>query len=272
MRLSLERSELALAAFAACLLLVALFAPALAQPPYANSFADHRGLWGLANALDVLSNVPFAVAGVWGLMRLRKAGVSTPAYERPAAAVSAGERAAMGLFFIGLIVTAFGSCWYHLAPDDAGLAVDRASMSVAFAGLLALVAASNVSERAGRALGIALLVLGPLSVLAWFRTGNVLPWALVQFGGIPLLALFALRGPRRGGLAVRWGLVLLAYALAKLCEMNDFAVFAATGQLFSGHTLKHLVAAFAAWPVLQALAGRQNAPRGTAAWAPVRRA
>ena len=33
------------------------------------------------------------------------------------------------------------------------------------------------------------LALAPASVAAWFFTGNVLPWAVVQFGGIALLLL-----------------------------------------------------------------------------------
>ena len=44
-------------------------------------------------------------------------------------------------------------------------------------------------------------------------------------------------------------------------EANDPAILQATGELLSGHTLKHVVAAFAAWPViagLSALAQRQN--------------
>jgi hypothetical protein len=44
--------------------------------------------------------------------------------------------------------------------------------------------------------------------------------------------------------------VILAYAAAKLLEMNDHAIFDLTGQLVSGHTLKHLVATLAALPVL----------------------
>jgi hypothetical protein len=47
------------------------------------------------------------------------------------------------------------------------------------------------------------------------------------------------------------------YALAKLLELGDEAVFHATGDGVSGHSLKHLVAGLAAWPVLRAM--RQNA-------------
>jgi hypothetical protein len=95
------------------------------------------------------------------------------------------------------------------------------------------------------------------------HTGNVLPWALVQFGGIALLLLVLATGkPLPGALPVRWSLVLLAYAVAKLFEANDHAIYDATGQLFSGHTLKHVVAAFAAWPVIAAVAARSERQNG----------
>jgi hypothetical protein len=43
------------------------------------------------------------------------------------------------------------------------------------------------------------------------------------------------------------------YALAKLLEANDDAVFHLTQGIISGHSLKHLAACMAAWPVLAAL-------------------
>ena len=43
------------------------------------------------------------------------------------------------------------------------------------------------------------------------------------------------------------------YALAKLLEISDSDVFDVSGHLISGHSLKHGVAAAAAWPVLRAL-------------------
>jgi hypothetical protein len=267
MRLSLTRNEWLLALGAGVLLLVAVLAPALAQPPHANDFADQRVLWGLPHALDVLSNLPFAIAGLLGLRALRRL---------PAAELSNAQRACARLFFAGLLVVAVGSSWYHFQPNDLGLAIDRASMSVAFAGLLGLLVAGLVSERAGAVTAGALLVLGLASVLAWYASGNVLPWAVVQFGGMPLLLLAALTRPRTGGLAVRWSLVLLAYAVAKLFESNDQIVYAAFGELLSGHSLKHVVAALAAWPILHALAvrarGQNVSQMEFAPLAPARRA
>jgi len=258
MRIACTRNEIVLLAAFAALCGLALFGPAIAQPPDAHAFADQRMLWGIPHALDVLSNLPFALAGGWGLAMLARSEIA------------GAQRTCSGLFFVGLLLTAAGSSVYHFAPDDLGLALDRGTMGVAFAGLLGLVAAARVSERAGTLLAAVLLVLAPLSVAAWFGTGNVLPWAVVQFGGIALLLLVLAVGETRPpSLPVRWSLVLLAYALAKLLEANDHAILALTGQWLSGHTLKHLAAAFAAWPVMAALvppARRQNA-RKTAALA-----
>jgi hypothetical protein len=257
----LTRSEGTLLLACVALLLAALFGPHVANPAHAHDFADHRALWGVPCALDVLSNLPFALAGALGLFFLARV---------PQASLERTQRLCAALFFTGLLVTATGSSWYHLAPDDFGLAVDRAAMSVAFAGLLALLAATRVSARAGGLLAAALLVLAPASVLAWLHTGNVLPWAVVQFGGMAVLLLvLATTRPLAGALPVRWGVVLLAYAAAKLLEVNDHAIFAASGELFSGHTLKHVVAAFAAWPVIAAVAARAERQNGRQAAARV---
>jgi hypothetical protein len=259
MRWTLTRVETLLLVSCLALLLGALVAPALAQPPHAHDFADGRPLWGLPCALDVLSNLPFLVAGAIGLWWLQRV---------PPVALSPVHRGCAALFFVGLAATAVASGFYHWAPDDFGLAIDRSGMSVAFAGLLGLLAAVQVSDRAGRTLAIALLVLGPAA--AWFclPSGNVLPWALVQFGGMALVLALAFRAPRQDALQVRWVWVLFAYAVAKLFEVNDHALYEATGQLLSGHTLKHMVAALAAVPVIAAVAAqvhRQNGPAPVAA-------
>nr|WP_249146331.1 hypothetical protein [Bradyrhizobium diazoefficiens] len=56
------------------------------------------------------------------------------------------------------------------------------------------------------------------------------------------------------------GGVVLFYVLAKLFELGDVTVFEATGHLVSGHTLKHLTTALAAWPVIRALRPTGFAP------------
>lgn len=95
-----------------------------------------------------------------------------------------------------------------------------------------------------------------------------MPWAVLQFGGIALMLGLAFLAPRDGALPVPWIAVILAYALAKVLEQTDAQVYHLTHELVSGHTLKHIVASFAALPVLCAMsrAGRplESSSRSTA--------
>lgn len=259
MRHPITRPEARLLAVCGLLLLAALAGPHVGQPGHYHAFAEQRTVWGLPHALDVLSNLPFLLAGGAGLWLLR-AGA--------AACLLPVQRACALLFFAGLVLTAGCSGWYHLQPNDAGLAIDRIGMGVAFAGLLGLLVAAQVSERAGRGVAAAVLLLAPASVAVWSATGNLLPWAVVQGGGLLVMLVFGFGTTRAFSLHVRWAGVLAVYVLAKLLEVADHQVYEASGQLLSGHTLKHLVAAGAAWPVLAALAAArpvQNAVSSAAA-------
>jgi hypothetical protein len=241
------RREATLLWACAALLLAALFGPAVVQPADHHHFADTRTLLDVPFCLDVLSNLAFALWGLAGALALRR----VPADRLPPA-----QRGAAWLFFGGLVATAAASSYYHLAPDDMGLAVDRLGMVLAFGGLLGLAVADRVSERGGRAVALGVLLLGPASVAVWSVTGNVLPWAALQFGGLLVLAGLCAWRPLPGALGLRLGAVIALYAVAKVAEQGDHAVFAFSHGMVSGHTLKHVIAACAAWPVLAALERR----------------
>ena len=140
-------------------------------------------------------------------------------------------------------------------------------MGFAFAGLLGLAAAGRVSERVGAAMGLAVLLLAPVCVHLWAANGNLLAWVVLQFGGMALVLALACVRPRIGAIDIRWGWIIAAYTAAKILELGDHEVYAFTGHLVSGHTLKHVVAALTAWPVICALGAlrfsRQNAARLT---------
>lgn len=245
--LRVRRREGALALVALLLGVLALAAPALQQPAHYHDFADQRAWGALPHALDVLSNAPFALWGAAGLWALARALLRR--------AVDGAQAGLAALFFAGLIVTAGVSSYYHWQPDDAGLAWDRGGMVLAFAGLLGLAALQAVSRRAGIALAAAVLLLGLAAVQHWAVTGNFLPWALLQGGGMVFIGVAACLRPvsPESGLKIRWALVIALYALAKGLELADQPVFELTGQLVSGHSLKHIVASFSAWPVLLAV-------------------
>ena len=220
---------------------------------HGHPFVDARTWWGLPNAMDVLSNAPIALAGLWGLRVQRR--IPGPCHSRQAAQV----------FFIGLLLTGFGSAWYHRAPDADGLVWDRLGMAVTFAGALSLAVAERVGALPARQTLWVALPMAVLSALLPAANGNVLPWAVVQFGGMALIVWLALRKPVPGAIGIRLGVLIGLYALAKGLELGDAAVFHATGDTVSGHSLKHLAAACAAWPVIAALS-----PRGSQALAGLR--
>lgn len=258
---SLSRRERGLLYFCALMLLIGLFGPMLpaADVAIASVFADDRAWHGLPNAMDVVSNLPFLVIGVWGLYRLYRLDrthhealldfpLAPPANDPPDNALDCAW-----LFFAGLIATAVGSAFFHMLPEAPRLAADRAGMAVAFAGLIGMGVCDRVSRRAGWPAAWFVLTAGLLSAEIAQETGNVLPWALVQFGGMALVFTLARATPMRGAFGLKLGWVVFFYALAKVFELCDHAIYEATGQLVSGHTLKHLTASLAGLPVLWAL-------------------
>jgi hypothetical protein len=232
------------------LIALAILGPAVQQPVHQHGFADQR-VWGaLPFAADVLSNLPFMVWGLIGFWALHQSVKSILAH------VLYGLSA---IFFMGLLVTSAASTWYHLQPNDAGLLVDRLGMTVAFAGLLGLAAADRASLRAGALLAGLVLPLGVVSVAYWSISGNVLPWVVLQFGGMGLILWLATRQALPSSLGVRWGWVILIYSLAKVLELADHQIYDLTAHTISGHSLKHIVASFAAWPVISALQTKTKA-------------
>jgi hypothetical protein len=211
-----------------------------------NHFVDGRTWLGIPNAADVLSNLPFALFGVWGLVLQAKHRKAFQPY-------MGRENFVLALFFMGLIFTAAGSMLYHLAPSDSTLLWDRVGMAFAFAGMLGVAASERISARSGIWLGLASLLAGALALLVWSKTSDVLPWMVLQFGCLGLILVLSITRKHAKSLGVSLYAVVAWYALAKVFESNDHAIFQATGQWVSGHTLKHLAAGLAAWPIIRAL-------------------
>lgn len=225
--------------------LAALLVPPVHQDLGYHHFADVRTLGGIPNALNVLSNAPFAIAGAMGLFAIERR-------TRPTALNDVRERWPFALLFAGVFLTAFGSGYYHLAPDSPRLFWDRLPMTLGFMSLFGIVLRERVSERIGSALVPVLVVLGVASVLYWRLNdgegrGDLRLYALVQF--YPLLALplmLLLFRPRYGGTR-ELVMCIVFYALAKALEVLDARIFEATNQIVSGHSLKHLSAAVATY-------------------------
>jgi hypothetical protein len=241
----LSRSEKLLWCLVAALVVLAVALPGMRQDPGYHQFADRRTLMGIPHAMDVLSNVFFLVLGGIGLVYHFTGRLNY---------LNSAMRHSGLVFFLGFVLTALGSAHYHLDPNDRGLVWDRMGMVVAFAGVLGLVASHRVSVRAANLLLPVALIGGVLSV-AWFAaTDSITPYAVMQFGGIGVVAA-ASWSPAHGK-GPNWAAMIAAYALAKVLEMEDARVLHLTQGVVSGHTLKHVFAALAVPAILVPLARR----------------
>src|SRR4030095_9234881 len=235
---------------------VALFVPPIPQDPAYHHLTDTRTFLGIPTAVNVLSNAAFVLVGALGLRFVLAPGAApSAAFQDPR------ERWPYVVVCGGLLLTGFGSAYYHWEPSNARLAWDRLPLAITVMGLLDATIADRFGVRP------ALRILGPLVVLAvvsvgsWHVTeqrgvGDLRLYALVQFYpivAVPLL-LWLLPPPYtpRGGLLA----AAVTYALAKVPELLDGWFFSVIG-LVSGHTLKHLLAALAGYWVLSMLEQRQ---------------
>jgi hypothetical protein len=248
-----SRGRLAAGACAAATAAALAAGARLAQPLGYHAFADGRALFGVPNALDVLSSGAFAVVGVAGLLLVLARG---PALER------VGGRPPWLVLFAGVLAVSAGSAWYHLAPSNATLFWDRLAMAVGFAGFVAALVGDRAGAPAAARLLAPLAFASAASVVYWIASeragaGDLRPYLVVQVGAVAAVPAVLARFPRREGTAGWWCATAL-YLAAKVLEGLDGEVLRATG-LVSGHTLKHLVAA-AAVGVLVATLARRTAP------------
>lgn len=233
----------------------ALWYGPIAQLPNYHAFADQNLRHGVPHFSDVASNLGFALVALWGL------AVLTP--QRRGETLAHGW-AGYRLFLVGLLLTAFGSAYYHLAPDDARLVWDRLPIALACGGLPAGVwGDAQGKPSAVPAAWLALLAFW--SVAWWYVTeatgaGDLRPYLMFQALPMLLIPLWQriYRSPAKDRLS--FSAALLLYAVAKGVELYDHEIAAALGGL-SGHTLKHLLATAAATLIVARLVWRTRSSR-----------
>lgn len=214
------------------------FVPPIAQSTEYHNFADARAVFGIANFWNVVSNGLFALAGVMGLRSVSRGGANV---------FPAQLATAYRIFFIGVLLVAFGSAYYHLAPDNTTLVWDRLPMTVGFMALFAIIVGEYIALEAGRKLLWPLIIFGAGAVGYWWYSevqgqGDLRAYILVQFLPMLLIPLILLLFAPRYGSPLGYWLLLGFYVLAKICEHWDEAIFN-VGLGISGHTLKHFLAA-----------------------------
>ena len=222
-------------------------------PQLANyhDFADRQTLLGIPHFGDVVSNIGFALVAIIGWINL------APARNEAALRASwPGYR----LFLIGLFLTAIGSTYYHLAPDNSRLVWDRLPIALACGGLLAGVW-SDVRQKQCNFLSALLGILAIFSVAWWHFTeqtsvGDLRPYLLLQALPLILIPLWQWLYDKPKAERITFACALVLYVVAKVAEINDHEIAALLGGGLTGHTLKHLLATLAAAVIVSGLLRR----------------
>lgn len=231
--------------------------PPIAQDPAYHQFADRRMMLDVPNFLNVFSNVGFFLIGLWG-MRFLYQQYRLPRQTHFARRM---EIRPYILLFAGVMLTSFGSAYYHLSPDDTHLVWDRLPMTIGFMALFTATIMERISFKLGRQLLYPLILLGIASVIYWYwgdlRGGGDLRFYVdVQFYpmlAIPLMSWFF---PSIYTLDKSTFWIVALYGCSKLFELLDGQIFHLTAGIISGHTLKHLTAALATYVILWSLQRR----------------
>jgi hypothetical protein len=231
-----------------------LIVPPFAQPLWYHDFADQRSLLGVPHMWNVVSNVPFVVVGIWGLWYLARCRRSDQ-FAEPR------DRWFYAIFFATVALTGVGSAYYHSNPTNERLLWDRLPLASAFMALFALILAERVNYWGGILLFFPLVLLGGGSVVYWHLTevwghGDLRPYLLVQLYPLVAIPLVLLLFPARFTLTQDYVAALVCYVIAKGLELLDKQVYA-QGQIVSGHTLKHLMAALAPYFILHMIQRRR---------------
>ncbi|MHA1107913.1 MAG: hypothetical protein ACTSQV_02215 [Alphaproteobacteria bacterium] len=250
-------------------ILVMLFALALAgvmwldpipQDPAYHAFADGRPLLGIANFGDVASNAAFILVGALGLW-----SVLGPA--RRNIFNDAADAWPYAVFFAAVGLISLGSAYYHLAPDNDRLVWDRLPMTIGFMAMFAAFIADRIDRKVGLLWLLPLLIIAGMASVAYWAwseqagSGDLRFYIIVQFFpmvALPVLCWLFPRARYTGGFYLIW--VFAWYGAAKLFELFDGEIFALTGNMVSGHTIKHLAAAVATGVILQMLHAARRRP------------
>ncbi|MED6156734.1 hypothetical protein PIB30_017108 [Stylosanthes scabra] len=230
-----KRTVLAWLVAVICFVVLMIVTPAIPQSQEYHDFADQRTFFGIPNALNVISNFPFMIIGLIGVVLCHHGNYFKLSLQ--------GELWGWTCFYVGVAAVAVGSSYYHLKPDDARLVWDRLPMTIAFTSIVAIFIIERIDERKGMISIIPLLLIGIISIVYWRFFDDLRPYAVVQFAPCIAIPLMAILLPPMYTHSTYWLWAAGFYLLAKVLEAADKVIYEWTHHIVSGHTLKHLSAA-----------------------------
>lgn len=256
--MNLQRQLWIIGGLSAAVIMTAMLLSPTPQPVEYHHFADQRSFIGIPNFNNVISNLAFLFSGGAGLVflwRVQGASTQTTFHDRH-------ESLPYWVLFFSVAIVALGSIYYHWMPDVDRLLWDRIPIVMAIAALLSATLIERVSLTVGLRVLPILVVFAVLSVLYWHWTeqqgvGNLNFYIVMQFYSILLIVWISLCFSSRYSHGNDIYQIIALYAFSKVVELLDESIFAWTNGWISGHTLKHLIAAYAAYRIIQTLQKRK---------------
>jgi len=200
-----------------------------------HQFIDNHLCCGIPNFHNVISNILFIIFGIMGIVDYYK-------YK---------ERYTLSwlIFFVGVLLVAPGSAYYHWNPNNATLVWDRIPMTFGFMGLISSIFVDVFKTKHEKFLLVSLLLLGIYSVMHWVWFEDLRIYAWLQ--GTTILVMFYMAIMYKDSHLSMKHLVgaVTLYIIAKICESNDAFIYESIH--YSGHSIKHLVAAFAVFILIK---------------------
>ncbi|KAH1124270.1 hypothetical protein AAZX31_06G048400 [Glycine max] len=219
------------ATFLCCMCLI-FFTPRIPRSPKHHQFVDMRNLLGVPNTLNVMTNFPFLVVGVLGLVLALEGGVFNIS--------SQGEVWTWALFYAGIAGVAFGSAYYHLKPDDHRVLWDTLPMMVAFSSLLSSLVVERLGQRIGLCCMFALNLAAFLCVV-YERIYNDIRFCMMFQLTLPLaIPVIAVLYRSKYTHSRYWFISTGIYLLAKFEGATDRKLYHVNNYIISGHSLEHL--------------------------------
>lgn len=253
----MQRRLWVLGIFTVVILLMTVLYPPIPQSVAYHQFADQTSFFDIPNFLNVVSNLAILVSGLIGMLFVLQC------YRSPGQRcfINRAECWPYLVMFLSVVMTGFGSAYYHWAPDNEVLLWDRLPIAIGVTALLAAALMERISVRVGLWGLPVLVVLGVVSVLYWYWTeqlgaGNLNYYVVVQFYSLLLIILLGIFFSSNYTRASDMNKVIALYAVAKVAETFDQEIYDLE-QIVSGHTIKHLLAAVAIYLIVRMLQKRR---------------
>ncbi len=232
-----------------CTVALYLLGPVKQDPAY-HAFADQNTYLSIPNFWNIVSNIPFVIIGIWGILYV---------FSKTLKDVEDQPLMVFFVFFSGVFLTGIGSAYYHYNPCNETLFWDRLPMTISFTAFFSIVICEFISVKAGLRLFVPFFTLGIFSLIYWkitesYGVGDLRFYILIQF--LPIILTVAILLFYHNNSKSCFVQIVLLYALAKFFEINDHRIFS-TNHLISGHSIKHLFSAGATLVFLNALYTRK---------------